>query len=228
MTPKRPVEPVADTNEPEYGQRTDGWTVIVPVKAADTGKSRLADAGGDRIALARAIALDTIAAVAEATQVARILVVTDDPEVSASAARWRAVEVVRDRDAAGLDAAVALGAEAAGTAVPRAALLGDLPALRPADLDAALEAAASLERGLVPDAEGTGSTLVTARAGAVWTSAFGEGSAERHRLLGCTVIDLPEDSSLRRDVDTPAQLSEAAGLGLGPRTSALLGAAYAR
>jgi 2-phospho-L-lactate guanylyltransferase len=224
MTPEHSVEPVADANEAEYGTGTARWTVIVPVKAADTGKSRLADAGGDRVALARAIALDTIAAAADATRVARILVVTDDPEVTAVAAGMRAVEVLRDGDAAGLDAAIALGAQAAGTAVPRAALLGDLPALRPADLDAALEAAAVLERALVPDAEGTGSTLVTARAGAVWTSAFGEGSAERHRLLGCTVLDVPEDSSLRRDVDTPAQLEAAASLGLGPRTSALLAA----
>src|SRR3546814_10618148 len=64
-----------------------------------------------------------------------------------------------------------------------------------------------------------------ARSGAVWTSAFGEDSAQRHRLLGCTDLDLPADSTLRRDVDTPAQLEAAASLGLGPRTSALVSAA---
>ena len=73
--------------------------------------------------------------------------------------------------------------------MPRAALLGDLPALRPADLAAALEAAASVDRGVVADAEGTGSTLVTARAGVAWASAFGDGSFARHVALGCAPLD---------------------------------------
>ena len=90
-----------------------------------------------------------------------------------------------------------------------------------------VERAASVERGLVPDAEGTGSTLITARAGAVWVSAFGPDSAARHRLLGCTDLAVERDSTLHRDVDTAAQLSEAVALGVGPRTSAVLAAAAA-
>ncbi|QEW04460.1 2-phospho-L-lactate guanylyltransferase [Microbacterium lushaniae] len=223
MTPNPPLEPVTSANEPEYG--ADGWVVIVPVKPATVGKTRLADAAVDRAALARAIALDTIAAAAGATRVARVVVVTDDQELIRAATGTPRVEIVREVDAAGLDAAIALGAQAAGQGAPRAALLGDLPALRSVDLDAALGAAGSVERGLVPDAEGTGSTLVTARPGAVWTTAFGEDSAARHRLLGCTDLDVPEDSTLRRDVDTPAQLAAAEALGLGPRTAALLSAA---
>ena len=72
---------------------------------------------------------------------------------------------------------------------------------------------------MVPDAEGDGSTLVTARAGVPWASAFGASSFERHVALGCAVLDAPADSSLRRDVDTPAHLEAAAELGLGPRTA---------
>ncbi|WP_307485057.1 2-phospho-L-lactate guanylyltransferase [Microbacterium trichothecenolyticum] len=206
---------------------TPGWTIIVPVKPAAVGKSRLADVGTDREALARAIALDTVTATAAADHVSRVLVVTDDPGVRAELRRLRGVEVVAEGDTRGLDAAIALGAEAAGVGCPRAALLGDLPALRPADLDAALELAASVERGLVPDAEATGSTLVTARAGAVWVSAFGEESAARHRLLGCTDLAVERESSLRRDVDTAAQLSQAVALGVGPRTAAVLASAAA-
>lgn len=201
---------------------SSGWAVIIPVKPSTVGKSRLADAGVDRVRLARAIALDTITAAAGAVHVARVFVVTDDPEIAREAGRLPHVTIVPEQDAAGLDAAVAAGADAAGVGVPRAALLGDLPALRPSDLDAALVAAASVERGLVSDAERTGTTLVTARAGAVWTSAFGDGSAERHRLLGCTELAVPEESSLRRDVDTLEQLQAAASLGLGPRTAAVL------
>ncbi|MFN3949181.1 2-phospho-L-lactate guanylyltransferase [Microbacterium sp.] len=206
---------------------TSGWTIIVPVKPAAVGKTRLTDVGTDREALARAIALDTIAAAAATPRVAHVLVVTDDAEVSALVSLWPAVDVVPEGDMRGLDAAIALGADAAGQGVPRAALLGDVPALTPHDLDAALELAGHVERGLVPDAEGTGSTLVTARPGAVWVSAFGPDSAARHRLLGCTGLDVPRDSTLRRDVDTAAQLAEAVSLGVGPRTSAVLAEAAA-
>jgi 2-phospho-L-lactate guanylyltransferase len=206
---------------------TSGWTIIVPVKPAAVGKSRLTDVGTDREALARAIALDTIAAAAAATRVARVIVVTDDEGVRAEFRRSRIVEVLPEGDIRGLDAAIALGAAVAGQSTARAALLGDLPALRPTDLDEALEFAASVERGLVPDAETTGSTLVTARAGAVWVSAFGEDSAARHRLLGCTDLAVERDSTLRRDVDTAAQLTQAVALGVGAHTSAVLAAAAA-
>ena len=126
-----------------------------------------------------------------------------------------------DEDAAGLDAAVALGAETAA-GMPRAALLGDVPALRPLDLAAALEAAADVDRGVVADAEGTGSTLVTARGGVEWRSSFGDGSFARHVELGCVPLPIPDASTLRRDVDTADQLEEAEQLGLGPRTEELL------
>jgi 2-phospho-L-lactate guanylyltransferase len=206
---------------------TSGWTIIVPVKPAAVGKSRLIDVGTDRETLARAIALDTITAAAAADHVTRVIVVTDDAGVRAELRRVRSVDVVPEGDTRGLDAAIALGADAAGLGVPRAALLGDVPALRPADLDAALALAASVERGLVPDAEGTGSTFITARAGAVWVSAFGKDSAARHRLLGCTDLAVERDSTLHRDVDTAAQLSEAVALGVGRHTSAVLASAAA-
>ena len=204
-----------------------GGTVVVRVKPAALGKTRVSVARSDREALARAIALDTIAAVAATARVRRVLVVTDDAEVRAQVAQWPAVDVLAEGDVRGLDAAIAMGADAAGVTAPRAALLGDLPALTSRDLDAALTLAGEVERGLVPDAEGTGSTLVTARPHAVWVSAFGADSAARHRLLGCADLAVPRDSTLRRDVDTAVQLAEAVALGVGPRTAAVLAAAAA-
>ncbi|MDY0829901.1 2-phospho-L-lactate guanylyltransferase [Microbacterium sp. BG28] len=185
------------------------WTVVVPLKAAASGKSRL----GASADLVRAIGLDTVAAAAEA---ARVVVVTADPQTAADAAAIDRVTVVTEEEPRGLNAAIALGMRA--TDGPRAALLGDLPALRPDDLSRALDAAASVDRAVVADAEGTGSTLVTARAGVAWESAFGADSLARHLALGCVRLDVPEHSSLRRDVDTMAQLVEAAALGLGPRS----------
>ena len=197
------------------------WIVVLPVKQASRAKSRL----GGRAALARAIALDTIEAVASCAAVARVVVVTDDAELEASVPSG--VVVTADRAGAGPDAAIVEAMAGLPESSPRAALLADLPALRPQDLAQALAAAASVERAVVADAEGTGSTLVTASAGVSWTSAFGADSFARHLALGCTALDVPADSSLRRDVDTPAHLGAAEGMGLGRWTSAAVRAGSA-
>lgn len=197
------------------------WTVVIPVKPSVRGKSRLDVPGVDRVALARAIALDTIAAAVACEAVARVVVVTDDGGLVLQAVDIPSLRFVSDQDVAGLDAAVALGAQTAD-GMPRAALLGDVPALRPLDLAAALDAAAGVDRGVVADAEGTGSTLVTARGGVEWMSSFGDGSFARHVELGCVPLPIPDASTLRRDVDTADQLAAAERLGLGPRTAELL------
>ncbi|WP_460772888.1 NTP transferase domain-containing protein [Microbacterium sp. GXF7504] len=188
----------------------------MPLKPAARGKSRL---GADE-ALVRAIGLDTVAAASAAATVARVVVVTADADTAAALAGHPRVVVVADAGG-GLNAAVAQGMAAAGEAVDRAALLGDLPALRPDELDAALAQAAAHERAVVPDAEGSGSTLVTARAGTPWASAFGAGSHDRHLALGCATLPVPATAGLRRDVDTGAQLRAVSAL-VGEHTRAAL------
>lgn len=200
---------------------TARWTVVVPVKDPSRGKSRLVVAGADRTALARAIALDTIAAAAACDLVEKVVVVGDDGGLVLGALDLPGLRFVPEGDARGLDEAISRGF-AGFDGMPRAALLGDLPALRPRDLASALAAAASVDRAVVADAEGTGSTLVTAAADAEWRSAFGDGSFARHVALGCVPLEVPDDSTLRRDVDTAEQLDEARALGLGPRTAAAL------
>ena len=192
------------------------WTVVLPVKDAARGKSRLSGIPDAGPALARAIALDTIEAVAACAAVARVVVVTDDPQLPALLPAG--VEVAFDGESGGPNAAVTAVMATIPASEPRAALLADLAALRPDELERALASAADVDRGVVPDAETDGSTLVTARAGVPWASAFGASSFERHVALGCTVLAVPAESSLRRDVDTPAHFEAAAGLGLGPRT----------
>ncbi len=201
------------------------WIVVVPVKQAARGKSRLEVDGVDRRDLARAIALDTLAAATACEAVLQVVVVTDDPALARDAAMIPALRFVPEGEPRGLDAAVATGIAAVDPSgrMPRAALLGDLPSLRPEDLAAALRAAASVHRAVVADAEGTGSTLVTAGPGVEWESYFGEGSLARHVAAGCVALQIPDASTLRRDVDTAAQLEAAARLGLGPRTRAALG-----
>lgn len=214
------------------GAQGPGWAVIIPVKPTAVGKSRLELTTVDRVTLARAIALDTIAAAAACPSVDQVYVVTDDGALIARAFDIPGLRFVPEDDGTGrprgIDAAVAVGADAAGVGMPRAALLGDLPALRPEDLDAALTAAGRLDRGVVPDAEGTGTTLVTAGSGIPLLTSFGAQSYARHLALGCVPLEIADTSSVRHDVDTSDQLEVATGLGLGPRTAGLLGAQISR
>ncbi len=130
------------------------WVVVVPVKDASRGKTRLADVlePAARAALVRAMALDTLDAVLAVPEVARVVVVTGDGPVAEAAARTARVWVLpepagdpAERGWAALDRAVAAGvaagrAEAPGA--PVAVLLGDLPGLHPAELSVALALAA--------------------------------------------------------------------------------------
>jgi len=187
------------------------WTVVIPVRAP--GKTRL----GRGPEFARAIALDTIEA---AVAVADVVVVTSDAEVASGAAALGAETVLEDQPT-GLESAIRAGLPRADR--HRAVLLGDLPALRPRTLDLALGIALDHERAFVPDADGTGTTLVTARTGSGFVHRFGEGSARAHRSSRLFEIKLPVTSTLRRDVDLEEHL-QLLGERLGPRTRALLSA----
>jgi 2-phospho-L-lactate guanylyltransferase len=163
-----------------------------------------------------------------------LIVVTSDPAVETVARRLGTV-VVAD-PGLGLNPAVAAGRDwawndAAGASrpgtspqeaeIPVAALLGDLPALRPGDLLAALDAAAAHDLALVTDAQATGTVLLTARNGAALEPRFGAGSAARHAAAGHVSIALALPR-LRTDVDNDQDLAAAVVLGVGPATHAVL------
>ena len=106
----------------------------------------------------------------------------------------------------GLNGALRDGAAYARTRWPGdgvAALVGDLPAVRPDELAAALDAAAAHPAAFVPDSPGTGTTLLTARPGHVLEPRFGEGSAARHAAVAARLTAGP---GLRHDVDTADDL----------------------
>ena len=203
----------------------DGWTVILPLKGGPGAKSRL----GAPSALATAIALDCLDAVLAAERVDAVVVVTPDPQLAAEAITAGARVQAESAPGGGLLAAVADGLR---TVRGRCAvLLGDLPALRPEDLGLALELAAGLlnrspggsrpPMAFVPDAEGTGTVLLTALTPAAMRPSFGPASANAHQAVGALRmdVDLPR---LRRDVDTQADLRTAIEFGVGPRTRAVL------
>lgn len=202
------------------------WSVVVPVKRLAVAKSRLRAAvpGVDHDRLVLAICLDTVDAVLSCPAVERVVTVTDDPRAAEALAALGAI-VVPDQPAAGLNPAVEHGMRmAAGLAplAPIAAVSADLPALRPAELAAALGAAAEHRRSFVADAAGTGTTLLAVAAGGPLLPAYGPDSRAAH--AGSGAVELHGDwPTLRRDVDTAADLAAAAALGLRPHCAALLG-----
>ena len=200
---------------------TVAWTVVIPVKGAPAAKSRLAPAVPDdaRAVLARAFALDTIAAALGATSVARVLVVGDDPSLAGVA------EFVSEPSGEGAERGL-LPAVRRGIAHARAdasgavaVLLGDLPALRPQELDAALAAAARHPLAFVRDADGTGTTLATAASGVAFEPRFGPGSAKRHAAAGFVELAASDAPGLTRDVDTVDGLETVLHHGVGDHTA---------
>jgi 2-phospho-L-lactate/phosphoenolpyruvate guanylyltransferase len=216
------------------------WTVVLPLKGGTNAKSRL----GAPAQLATAIALDCLAAVLAADDVGDVVVVTPDPRLAGLARDAGARVRPESVPGSGLLAAVSDGL--AGVAGRCAVLLADLPALRPADLTTALRLAAALleprtaarlepsagrrtesaqparpEMVFLPDAEGSGTVLLTALDPAAMRPAFGPASASAHEAAGAHRLDadLPR---LRRDVDTRDDLRTALALGVGVRTQAAL------
>jgi 2-phospho-L-lactate guanylyltransferase len=207
------------------------WTVVIPVKVLARAKSRLGVlAGTRRPELALAMAADTVSVVLDCPEVAQVIVVTSDEAVRSLLSSF-GVTVVGD-EPEGLNAALVHGASVAlrrwpGTGI--AALSADLPALRPAELERALRAAAALPGGasgqaaFVADEQGVGTTLYAAREGVTFQPAFGGESRRRHAAAGVRELLLDGIPGLRRDVDTPADLRTAVALGTGPRTMAVAG-----
>jgi 2-phospho-L-lactate guanylyltransferase len=200
--------------------------LVVPVKRLAAAKRRLRDPAADptgHARLALALTLDTVAAARAAQRVRTVVVVTADRTVAATLAAY-GVEVVDD-PLVGLNAAYDRGALLLRRRDPLTAvgaLQADLPALRPTELDAAVVVAlASGPRAFTADAEGTGTTFLLAAPGVELDPRFGGGSAARHLASGAMPLD-GGWPSLRRDVDTPADLAAALELGVGVHTRAAL------
>jgi 2-phospho-L-lactate guanylyltransferase len=186
----------------------DTWAVVV-ARTGLSAKTRLAPVlprAADRARLARAMLADVLAA-CSAAGLTGILVVTDTGAGWATAWNWGARPLLDPL--AGLNAAVSAGLAAArrrgaGTVL---VLPGDVPLVRPSDLQTVLAAAGDLEQALVvvPDHSGEGTNALVVRPPEAVTPAFGPGSAQAHlaQLAGAVRY---ECSSLALDIDTPDEL----------------------
>ncbi|MFC4243785.1 2-phospho-L-lactate guanylyltransferase [Gryllotalpicola reticulitermitis] len=190
------------------------WYVTIPFKGAPLSKSRLAERLNDtsRHALAVAFLQDTVSAVRRTADVASVLIVSNEPGLTAlfavEAETGARVEIVPD-PGDGLNAAIAQGILAARAADPDASvavLLGDLPELTADELAEALGAAARHPLAYTADASGTGTTMIALAPGVTADPRFGVGSAAAHAAAGFSRLDVPASSGLRRDVDAPQDL----------------------
>lgn len=175
--------------------------MLLPTRSG--GKTRL-NAPGD---WSTACALDTLTAIKGSALVESIIVLGDlkfDGNVVADLGTGLNNEIAR-----------------AATSLPRplAIVLGDLPAMTSEDFTAILEQASNVDKGVVIDHAGTGSTMITLTVDQ-FTPHFGDDSAEQHLADGYVPIDA--STRARLDLDTLEDLELAASLGLGVATSALL------
>jgi len=199
------------------------WSVVIPVKRLPEAKSRLAPLlGARRSALALAFACDTAAAAAASPLVSGVFAVTGDRTVADRLSALGA-RILPDDAGGGLNGALETGARRALALAPGhriAALTSDLPSLRSADLTNALTGVGP-GRAFVPDAPGSGTTLLLAGADGVLGPRFGPDSRDAHEASGASLI-AGAATSLRRDVDTAEDLDAAILLGVGAHTEAAL------
>lgn len=187
------------------------WTMVLPIRDPNTGKSRL----GADTEVVKAIASDTLSAVRACPLISCTVLVTDHPAWLDTELRDAGDTRVVVQRRPGLAAAVEQGLTVATSTTPQrsAVMLGDLPALSPEELSHALTMAAQLPLGMVADHHGSGTTLITARSASDHLPRFGIESAAAHRDAGYRDLPLPLHSTLRCDVDTPQDLEQVLQLG---------------
>lgn len=186
-------------------------TAIVPLKALDRAKGRLAEDldGPSRQRLSRWM-FERVAAALQVTRaVTGVLVVVGDADGAALAAAHGFATLREPRP--GLDAA--LGAADSATAGVPATLVvaADLPLVRGGDLDAVCSAGGTAPVVVAPTRDGGTGALYRRPAGIIRT-AYGSGSARAHldAAAAAGVHGLRLDvAGLALDVDTAAALREA-------------------
>ena len=209
---------------PAHGSIVEvAWRVLVPIKHSRLAKRRLQGATrsqDDHVQLVHAIQLDTLDAVLAVTThplVGGLAVVADQLTIALPAQ----IEQLPDAGG-GLNAALRAAAEQLAVRYPDdgvVAMVGDLPALRPADLLSVLAVAQAHERSFVRDLQGSGTTLLAASSADRLEPQFGPDSARRHLQSGAR--ELPAPLSVRCDVDSVEDLRSCLALGTGLLTAQL-------
>lgn len=200
------------------------WTALVPVKASALAKSRLDQDPSTRARLSAAFLTDVLSAMADASSVGEIVVVTDDADLQVRVGPGVRIHLTGPH---GLNPDLSAGLQTIDG--PVAVIAADLPCLTAETLSCALQLAQAAERSFVTDAQGLGTTMLFAKDAHACVPMFGRRSHARHAQAGYVEIqpNSPATAALlsraRRDVDTALDLWDAARIGVGAATSAALG-----
>ena len=183
---------------------------LVPFKCFTRAKRRLRSEFSDEAVeeLGRAMLADVLEALAGAPSLERVSVLTDDPEVAAAANQGGA-RVRLEQPDPGLNAVIETASAEHAAAGFEAVLvvLGDLPLLRPSDIEAVLEAGRAHPVVIVPSSDG-GTALLYRRPVDRIPARFGPESAAAHeraaRERGVEALIMTSlDERVRTDLDTP-------------------------
>jgi len=200
------------------------WTALVPVKASALAKSRLDQDPSIRARLSAAFLTDVLSAMANASGIGEIVVVTDDADLHLRVGPSVRIHLTGPH---GLNPDLSAGLQTIEG--PVAVIAADLPCLTAESLTCALQLAEADERSFVTDAQGLGTTMLFAKDASACVPMFGRRSHARHAQAGYAEIqpDSPANAALlsraRRDVDTALDLWDAARIGVGSATSEALG-----
>lgn len=202
--------------------------VVLAARGGAKAKSRLAALPADeRSALVAAMLADMLAVLLPSPAFASVTVVTPTPEIAA-VARAAGAAVMAEPAGGGINAAFAAAREAIVARDADAllcALPADLPLLAPGELEAAAARAVQGTCVLVPAHDGEGTGAVIAPAAAELAFAFGSDSLQCHcravAQAGLEALIVPSPG-LSHDVDSAADLAEAARLAPASRTAAFV------
>ncbi len=192
--------------------------VAVPMKPLALAKQRLRPvlAEAERLALAEGMLAHVLATVQESGVAGAAGVVSRDPAVLATAARFGFVAIA-DAPRGGYNAAAWRAARWARAMAASALLLlpADLPHLTPADVRGLADAARDAARALViaPDAAETGTNALLLRPPDLLRPRFGPDSFPRHLALAAAAgveAVIYRSPTLAHDVDLPVDLAEMA------------------
>lgn len=191
---------------------------VVPIKNPDRAKQRLAavlDRHG-REALFRAMAGDTLDALAQATRLDAVWIVTRDPEII-DAAFARGLGVIREPDNVGHTTAVARGIAYASDRGASAVLTmpADMPVVSGEDIDAVVRSHLRISASgpactLVANADETGTNAVVMNPPDLMPLQFGQDSFIPHERCVREVLGLtpnrPMIDAFSLDIDNPIDL----------------------
>ncbi len=202
---------------------------LVPFKSFSYAKSRLRArfTDADVEALGRAMLEDVLSTLTAIPAIEDVRVLTDDEEVGRVAEACGASARVQRPDP-GLNAAIEQANAEAQTEGSDATVvvLGDLPLLRPIDVETVVEGGREASVVIVPSGDG-GTALLLRRPPNCVPARFGPLSFDQHvaasRERGIEpllVQEIPE--AIRIDLDTPEDADRIRDAGLGGRTVELL------